>query len=263
MSTQQPKARVAVIRVQYDEGQGIDSYRGVSVSFSDDRTKHPRAEYYTDRNRPDVEADFRRAVLFARGHFATTVVLSSSCDHFVSDVPGYRWVLLDDGEYIVKEEPEPPLNLDEIERAIHAASRELERLCDGGRFRMCVPVQDTDSDMVLNQALSLALKLVKLLQERSIPVSEALPPGPGAHIVDMNAPVRLFAGILAGQSQQGADLVMAAGWEDRFDMPRVGLAVRRPEGQSVAVYLTPDTAADVGHALLRWSEAHQPATPKC
>ena len=49
------------------------------------------------------------------------------------------------------------LTLEEARRRYDAASAELQRLCEGKRFRMSIPAQPDDSDVVLGDALQ-ALK---------------------------------------------------------------------------------------------------------
>jgi len=49
------------------------------------------------------------------------------------------------------------LTLEEARRRYDAASAELQRLCEGKRFRMSIPVQPDDSDVILGDALQ-ALK---------------------------------------------------------------------------------------------------------
>jgi len=54
--------------------------------------------------------------------------------------------------------PEPlRLTLEEARRRHDAAREELSRLCHGGRFRMTIPAQPDDSDVILGDALQ-ALK---------------------------------------------------------------------------------------------------------
>lgn len=43
--------------------------------------------------------------------------------------------------------------LAEIEARHKAASEEVKALCDGKRWRMCIPVQSTDSDVVITSSL--------------------------------------------------------------------------------------------------------------
>jgi len=49
------------------------------------------------------------------------------------------------------------LTLEEARRRHDAASAELQRLCEGKRFRMSIPAQPDDSDVILGDALQ-ALK---------------------------------------------------------------------------------------------------------
>ena len=49
------------------------------------------------------------------------------------------------------------LTLEEARRRHDAASAELRRLCEGKRFRMSIPAQPDDSDVILGDALQ-ALK---------------------------------------------------------------------------------------------------------
>ena len=45
-------------------------------------------------------------------------------------------------------------HLDEIKARVIKAHSELYKLCDGGKFTMCVPVQSTDTDIVINNSLN-------------------------------------------------------------------------------------------------------------
>lgn len=54
-----------------------------------------------------------------------------------------------------------PESLSELEPMILAAQEELKALCNGKRFRMSVPVDDTDSDMVIGDALRHSLAFVR------------------------------------------------------------------------------------------------------
>lgn len=58
--------------------------------------------------------------------------------------------------------PEPPrLTLEEARRRHDAAREELSRLCHGGRFRMTIPVQPDDSDVILWDALQALKALIE------------------------------------------------------------------------------------------------------
>jgi hypothetical protein len=43
--------------------------------------------------------------------------------------------------------------IDDIKARHSKATAELHRLCDGGKFTMCVPVQETDTDILINRSL--------------------------------------------------------------------------------------------------------------
>lgn len=62
-----------------------------------------------------------------------------------------------------------PSSLAELEPLILAAQAELSALCNGKKFRMSIPVQDDDSDMVIGDALRHSLAFVKA----ALPVREA------------------------------------------------------------------------------------------
>lgn len=65
--------------------------------------------------------------------------------------------------------PEPPrLTLEEARRRHDAAREELSRLCHGGRFRMSIPAQPDDSDVILGDAL----QALKALTEGHDPAAE-------------------------------------------------------------------------------------------
>lgn len=54
-----------------------------------------------------------------------------------------------------------PESLDELEPMIEAAQAELSALCHGKRFRMSIPVEAEDSDMVIGDALRHSLAFVR------------------------------------------------------------------------------------------------------
>jgi hypothetical protein len=54
---------------------------------------------------------------------------------------------------------QPQLN--ELAPMIVAAQEELSALCNGKRFRMSIPVEDSDSDMVIGDALRHSLAFVR------------------------------------------------------------------------------------------------------
>jgi hypothetical protein len=54
-----------------------------------------------------------------------------------------------------------PQSLAELAPMILAAQRELSALCNGKRFRMSIPVDDADSDMVIGDALRHSLAFVR------------------------------------------------------------------------------------------------------
>lgn len=53
------------------------------------------------------------------------------------------------------------LTLEEARRRYDAANAELQRLCEGKRFRMSIPVQPDDSDVVLWDALQALKALIE------------------------------------------------------------------------------------------------------
>lgn len=59
-----------------------------------------------------------------------------------------------------------PHSLDELSALIVAAQKELSDLCNGKRFRMTIPVEDTDSDVMIGDALRHSLALVRSASER-------------------------------------------------------------------------------------------------
>jgi hypothetical protein len=61
-----------------------------------------------------------------------------------------------------------PQSLAELEPMILAAQAELSAICNGKRWRMSIPVQDDDSDMVIGDALRHSLAFVRaVLQPQS------------------------------------------------------------------------------------------------
>lgn len=54
-----------------------------------------------------------------------------------------------------------PESLAELEPMILAAQEELSALCNGKKFRMSIPVDDTDSDMRIGDALRHSLAFVR------------------------------------------------------------------------------------------------------
>jgi len=70
------------------------------------------------------------------------------------------------------------LTLEEARRRHDAAREELSRLCRGGRFRMSIPVQPDDSDVILWDALQ-ALKAL-------IEGHDLVPRDPAAELADCN-----------------------------------------------------------------------------
>jgi hypothetical protein len=77
--------------------------------------------------------------------------------------------------YVVGREPE---TLAELEPMIVAAQNELSALCEGKRFRMSIPVEDTDSDMVIGDALRHALAFVRAVLDKKTSVTPAPPSAP-------------------------------------------------------------------------------------
>ena len=71
--------------------------------------------------------------------------------------------------------------IEDAERVITDAENALSEVCQGKRrFEMCVPVQETDTDIVIGNALYIARALAAELaalreRERWIPVAERLP----------------------------------------------------------------------------------------
>lgn len=55
----------------------------------------------------------------------------------------------------------PRLTLEEARRRHDAAREELSRLCHGGRFRMTIPAQPDDSDVILGDALQALKALIE------------------------------------------------------------------------------------------------------
>jgi len=53
------------------------------------------------------------------------------------------------------------LTLEEARRRHDAASAELQRLCEGKRFRMSIPAQPDDSDVILWDALQALKALIE------------------------------------------------------------------------------------------------------
>ena len=68
------------------------------------------------------------------------------------------------------------LTLEEARRRHDAAREELSRLCHGGRFRMSIPVQPDDSDVILGDAL----QALKALTEGH----DLVPRDPAAELVE-------------------------------------------------------------------------------
>ena len=60
----------------------------------------------------------------------------------------------------------PRLTLEEARRRHDAASAELQRLCEGKRFRMSIPAQPDDSDVILGDALQALKALMAELDRR-------------------------------------------------------------------------------------------------
>jgi hypothetical protein len=61
-----------------------------------------------------------------------------------------------------------PESLADIVALIERAHEELSALCKGKRFRMSVPVDDADSDMVIGDALRHSLAFFKAALERHL-----------------------------------------------------------------------------------------------
>lgn len=60
------------------------------------------------------------------------------------------------------------VSIDLLLAMLDDAQKELSALCHGKRFRMTVPVQDDDSDMVIGDALRHAEAFVKAVQQRDL-----------------------------------------------------------------------------------------------
>ncbi len=74
--------------------------------------------------------------------------------------------------YVIGREPE---TLSELEPMIVAAQKELVALCDGKRFRMSIPVDDADSDIVIGDALRHALAFVRAALKIDLPAPPSAP----------------------------------------------------------------------------------------
>ena len=69
---------------------------------------------------------------------------------------------------------EPP-DLDDIALMTWDADNELRRLCGGKRFRMCIPVQPDDSDLVIGRALNAIPVLLRRIRELEAERERILP----------------------------------------------------------------------------------------
>jgi hypothetical protein len=72
---------------------------------------------------------------------------------------------------------QPQLN--ELAPMIVAAQDELSALCNGKRFRMSIPVEDTDSDMVIGDALRHSLAFVRAALGATTGANAVDPPAEG------------------------------------------------------------------------------------
>jgi len=57
------------------------------------------------------------------------------------------------------------LDLAELEAQTTEALAELQRLCDGKKFTMCIPPQGIDSDVVLHRPLAAVPALIQRVRE--------------------------------------------------------------------------------------------------
>ena len=59
----------------------------------------------------------------------------------------------------------PDLDLDKLAADEQAASEELQRLCNGKKFTMCIPAREDDSDLVIARALGGTRYLIERVRE--------------------------------------------------------------------------------------------------
>lgn len=95
----------------------------------------------------------------------------------------------------------------ELRKQVEAAQRELAGLCNRKPFRMCIPVQPGDSDIVIGNGISAAYKAlaeVERLQEETCKAVEEL-----RHLKDdiLQDPAAVRLNILNGRIKIPADLV--------------------------------------------------------
>jgi hypothetical protein len=55
----------------------------------------------------------------------------------------------------------------ELKDKIEAAQNEVSELCKGKRFKMSIPVQETDTDVIISGALTSASERIKELEEEN------------------------------------------------------------------------------------------------
>ena len=85
----------AVIGIEYEEFGTAESYKGVTI-YRGDRADQEEELVFTG----DVVQDYRVALEKVESE-GRAALLSSSCDDFVHDTKGYRWVESPKGERII------------------------------------------------------------------------------------------------------------------------------------------------------------------
>ena len=66
-------------------------------------------------------------------------------------------------------------DLDKIALMARDADNELQRLCDGKRFKMCIPARPDDSDLVIGRALNVIPALLRRVRELEAERERILP----------------------------------------------------------------------------------------
>lgn len=94
---------IAHVSILHDESSSLDTYEGVEIRIR--RYYQSGRDFRKTFNSGDITCDFPEALmnlLSMPGVFHMS--LSSSCDHFVMDVDGFRWCENDIiGSFIIKE----------------------------------------------------------------------------------------------------------------------------------------------------------------